>query len=141
MSDGFDDIQAIFFEECAEGLACAEQGLTAMAAGAVSADVVGGVFRAEALRLGWRDPASLGGFVADDGEPDECPDDRGETFVDEGALPAEALDQEAGEHTHPEDRHRVAEHEDGVGAGALGACEPAREQQEHGGKDDAFRDA
>jgi two-component system chemotaxis sensor kinase CheA len=46
VSDGFDDIQAIFFEECAEGLACAEQGLTAMAAGAVSADVVAGVFRA-----------------------------------------------------------------------------------------------
>ena len=46
MSDGFDDIQAIFFEECAEGLACAEQGLTAMAAGAASADVVAAVFRA-----------------------------------------------------------------------------------------------
>ncbi|WP_242148625.1 chemotaxis protein CheA [Sphingomonas sp. BAUL-RG-20F-R05-02] len=46
MSDGFDDIQAIFFEECAEGLACAEQGLTEMAAGAASADVVGAVFRA-----------------------------------------------------------------------------------------------
>jgi len=46
VSDGFDDIQAIFFEECAEGLACAEQGLTAMAAGTVSADVVAGVFRA-----------------------------------------------------------------------------------------------
>jgi two-component system chemotaxis sensor kinase CheA len=46
VSDGFDDIQAIFFEECAEGLACAEQGLTAMAAGAASADVVGAVFRA-----------------------------------------------------------------------------------------------
>jgi two-component system chemotaxis sensor kinase CheA len=46
VSDDFDDIQAIFFEECAEGLTCAEQGLTAMAAGAVSADVVAGVFRA-----------------------------------------------------------------------------------------------
>jgi len=46
VSDGFDDIQAIFFEECAEGLACAEQGLTAMAAGAASADVVAAVFRA-----------------------------------------------------------------------------------------------
>ena len=45
MSD-FDDIQAIFFEECAEGLAVAEQGLSAMVAGDCSPDVVAGVFRA-----------------------------------------------------------------------------------------------
>lgn len=45
MSD-FDDIQAIFFEECAEGLAVAEQGLTAMVAGETSPDIVAGVFRA-----------------------------------------------------------------------------------------------
>lgn len=46
MSDDLDDIQRIFFEECAEGLATAEQGLSAMAAGDVSADVIAGVFRA-----------------------------------------------------------------------------------------------
>lgn len=46
MSDELDDIQAIFFEECAEGLATAEAGLSAMAAGDVSADVIAGVFRA-----------------------------------------------------------------------------------------------
>ena len=46
MSDELDEIQAIFFEECAEGLATAEQGLSAMAAGDVSADVIAGVFRA-----------------------------------------------------------------------------------------------
>lgn len=46
MSDGLDEIQAIFFEECAEGLATAEAGLSAMAAGDVSAATIAGVFRA-----------------------------------------------------------------------------------------------
>jgi len=46
VSDEFDDIQAIFFEECAEGLTTAEQGLSAMQAGDVSAEVIAGVFRA-----------------------------------------------------------------------------------------------
>ncbi|MBR0550963.1 chemotaxis protein CheA [Stakelama marina] len=46
MSDDLDDIQAIFFEECAEGLATAEEGLSAMADGDASADVIAGVFRA-----------------------------------------------------------------------------------------------
>ncbi len=41
-----DDIQAIFFEECAEGLAIAEQGLSAMQDGDVSAETIAGVFRA-----------------------------------------------------------------------------------------------
>lgn len=41
-----DDIQAIFFEECAEGLAAAEQGLSAMQAGDVSAATIAAVFRA-----------------------------------------------------------------------------------------------
>jgi two-component system chemotaxis sensor kinase CheA len=46
VSDEFDDIQAIFFEECAEGLTTAEQGLSAMQAGDVSAETIAGVFRA-----------------------------------------------------------------------------------------------
>lgn len=46
MSDDLDDIQAIFFEECAEGLATAEAGLSAMDGGDVSAGVIAGVFRA-----------------------------------------------------------------------------------------------
>jgi two-component system chemotaxis sensor kinase CheA len=46
VSDDLDDIQAIFFEECAEGLATAEAGLSAMDAGDVSATVIAGVFRA-----------------------------------------------------------------------------------------------
>ncbi|MEP9359816.1 chemotaxis protein CheA [Sphingomonas sp. KR3-1] len=46
MSDEFDDIQAIFFEECTEGLTTAEQGLSAMQGGDVSAEVIAGVFRA-----------------------------------------------------------------------------------------------
>ena len=44
--DSLDEIQAIFFEECAEGLAVAEEGLSALANGDVSADVIAGVFRA-----------------------------------------------------------------------------------------------
>jgi two-component system chemotaxis sensor kinase CheA len=44
--DGLDEIQGIFFEECAEGLAVAEKGLSAMASGQVSADTIAGVFRA-----------------------------------------------------------------------------------------------
>lgn len=48
MSEGseLDEIQGIFFEECAEGLAVAEEGLSAMADGNASADVIAGVFRA-----------------------------------------------------------------------------------------------
>lgn len=46
MSDELDDIQAIFFEECNEGLATAESGLSAMDAGDVSPGVIAGVFRA-----------------------------------------------------------------------------------------------
>ncbi|MBC9032532.1 chemotaxis protein CheA [Sphingomonas sp. JC676] len=46
MSDEFDDIQAIFFEECTEGLTTAEEGLSAMQAGDVSAETIAGVFRA-----------------------------------------------------------------------------------------------
>lgn len=41
-----DEIQAIFFEECVEGLGTAEAGLSAFAAGDASADVIAGVFRA-----------------------------------------------------------------------------------------------
>jgi DNA-binding response OmpR family regulator len=36
----------IFFEECNEGLTTAEQGLSAMQAGDVSAETIAGVFRA-----------------------------------------------------------------------------------------------
>ena len=46
MSDELDEIQAIFFEECVEGLATAESGLSAMADGDISADIIAGVFRA-----------------------------------------------------------------------------------------------
>ena len=41
-----DEIQAIFFEECAEGLTAAEEGLSAMANGDTSADTIARVFRA-----------------------------------------------------------------------------------------------
>lgn len=44
--DGLDEIQAIFFEECAEGLTVAEQGLSAMVNGDVSKETIAGVFRA-----------------------------------------------------------------------------------------------
>jgi two-component system chemotaxis sensor kinase CheA len=46
VSDELDEIQAIFFEECTEGLTTAEQGLSAMQAGDVSAETIAGVFRA-----------------------------------------------------------------------------------------------
>ncbi|TGX54227.1 chemotaxis protein CheA [Sphingomonas gei] len=46
MSDELDEIQAIFFEECTEGLAAAEQGLSAMQTGDISAETIAGVFRA-----------------------------------------------------------------------------------------------
>lgn len=44
--DGLDEIQAIFFEECVEGLGVAEAGLSAMADGDVSTEVIASVFRA-----------------------------------------------------------------------------------------------
>ncbi|MET1754341.1 chemotaxis protein CheA [Novosphingobium sp. RD2P27] len=46
MSDELDEIQAIFFEECVEGLAAAEAGLSDMANGDTSAETIAGVFRA-----------------------------------------------------------------------------------------------
>lgn len=45
-NDELDEIQGIFFEECVEGLAIAEAGLSAMASGDASAEVIAGVFRA-----------------------------------------------------------------------------------------------
>lgn len=44
--DELDEIQGIFFEECAEGLAIAEEGLSAMASGDASSETIAGVFRA-----------------------------------------------------------------------------------------------
>ena len=46
MSDELDAIQAIFFEECAEGLAAAETGLSALAGGSREPEVIASVFRA-----------------------------------------------------------------------------------------------
>ncbi|WP_277969010.1 chemotaxis protein CheA [Sphingomonas echinoides] len=46
MSDELDEIQAIFFEECAEGLLAAEQGLAAMQGGDTSPKTIASVFRA-----------------------------------------------------------------------------------------------
>ena len=46
MSDDLDAIQAIFFEECSEGLVGAEAGLAAMADGDVALETIAGVFRA-----------------------------------------------------------------------------------------------
>jgi two-component system chemotaxis sensor kinase CheA len=46
VSSELDEIQAIFFEECTEGLATAEEGLSEMAAGDTSLDTINKVFRA-----------------------------------------------------------------------------------------------
>lgn len=46
MSGDLEDIQAIFFEECAEGLAAAEAGLSRMAAGQADVETIAAVFRA-----------------------------------------------------------------------------------------------
>ena len=46
MSDDLESIQAIFFEECEEGLIAAEAGLNQMSAGNTSPDVIAAVFRA-----------------------------------------------------------------------------------------------
>jgi two-component system chemotaxis sensor kinase CheA len=46
MSDELDEIQAIFFEECTEGLLAAEQGLAAMQGGDTSPKTIASVFRA-----------------------------------------------------------------------------------------------
>lgn len=46
MSSELDEIQAIFFEECSEGLTAAEAGLSAMAEGDTSPNTIAGVFRA-----------------------------------------------------------------------------------------------
>jgi two-component system chemotaxis sensor kinase CheA len=44
--DEMDEIQGIFFEECAEGLVIAEEGLSALQSGDASPEVIAGVFRA-----------------------------------------------------------------------------------------------
>lgn len=46
MSSELDEIQGIFFEECAEGLAAAEAGLAAMMEGNINPDTIASVFRA-----------------------------------------------------------------------------------------------
>jgi two-component system chemotaxis sensor kinase CheA len=46
MTGELDEIQTMFFEECAEGLDLAEQGLSMMLAGNVSKEVIANVFRA-----------------------------------------------------------------------------------------------
>ncbi|WP_242184407.1 chemotaxis protein CheA [Sphingomonas sp. CARO-RG-8B-R24-01] len=46
MSNELDEIQGIFFEECAEGLLAAEQGLAAMQAGDTAPKTIASVFRA-----------------------------------------------------------------------------------------------
>ena len=46
LTEELDEIAAIFFEECAEGLAVAEHGLTAMLSGDVSPAMIANVFRA-----------------------------------------------------------------------------------------------
>ena len=46
MSDELDEIQAIFFEECSEGLTAAEDGLSAMQGGDTSPGTIAAVFRA-----------------------------------------------------------------------------------------------
>src|SRR5690606_39778210 len=46
VSDEFDEIQAIFFEDCVEGLAAAEAGLSAMADGDTSPETIASVSRA-----------------------------------------------------------------------------------------------
>ncbi len=46
MSDELDEIQAIFFEECTEGLTAAEDGLSAMQGGDTSPGTIAAVFRA-----------------------------------------------------------------------------------------------
>ncbi|RZM33649.1 MAG: chemotaxis protein CheA, partial [Sphingomonas sp.] len=46
MSDELDEIQGIFFEECAEGLLAAEQGLAAMQGGDTAPKTIASVFRA-----------------------------------------------------------------------------------------------
>jgi two-component system chemotaxis sensor kinase CheA len=46
MSDDLDAIQAIFFEECAEGLVAAEAGLSELAEGSRDPEVIAAVFRA-----------------------------------------------------------------------------------------------
>ena len=51
------------------------------------------------------------------------------------------MDEIAGCGRHPYEGDRVAEEEHGVGAGALGACEPVGEEDQHRGEDEAFRSA
>ena len=83
-------------------------------------------------------PCGVCWFVANDDEPDESPEDRGQAFDDEGHLPAEGADEVTGGGGHPDERDGIAEEEDGVGAGALGAGEPVGEQDQHRREDEAF---
>ena len=86
-------------------------------------------------------PFGFAWAVADEGDPDNGPEDGGDALDDEGHLPAERVDEVAGDRGHPEDGGGVAEDEEGVGAGAFGAGEPVGEDDEHRGEDDAFGDA
>ena len=83
-------------------------------------------------------PCGVCRFVANDDEPDESPEDCGQAFDDEGHLPAEGADEIAGCGGHPDDGDWIAEEEERVGAGALGAGEPVGEQDQHCRQDEAL---
>ena len=66
-----------------------------------------------------RQPGHLRRLIFHQHPPAEGPDHRRHPFDDEHFPPAEGLNQVAGDHRHPQDRHRVTEDQEGVGARAL----------------------
>src|ERR1700744_4129795 len=87
-----------------------------------------------------REPASLGWMITYEEHPHDRPHNRGQALEEERALPAEAVDEETGYGGHPQNCDGVAKHEEDVGARAVRAREPSREDQQKRGEDDALGD-
>ena len=85
----------------------------------------------DVLLLATVEPRRLPRMVRDQSAEDEGPDDRRSALDDEHPSPVGRRDQVARDRREPHDRHRVAQDEERVGAAALGAAEPVRQEDQH----------
>lgn len=81
--------------------------------------------------LGLIEPLGILGALVGDPPPDKGPDHRRQAFDDEHPAPVQGMDQITRDHRHPEDGHRIAEDQKGVGPGALALGEPVAEIDQH----------
>ncbi len=87
------------------------------------------------------EPLGILGTLGGQAPPDEGPDHRRQAFDDEHPAPVQGMDQIARDHRHPENGHRVAEDQEGIGPRALTLGEPVAEIDQHRRHHRRFDDA